>query len=1467
MSSHSRVVSPAIVFFITAAAFAGSQPGLPASQSRTAALHPVDRQMREQFPAIALDSQATLEPAQQVVAGQTVSGMRVHPLRDAVAAHSSLQQLAPSSIGGSDGDSVGLRVFYPSSYSDAFVVELGGQRVALRAVGAHYAQGSTESGKLFYNSAHNSVDVIEVPSSGRSEELLLLRDERAPKNFEYEIVEMRGVLALLLQDGAIRFAPEHMPAAAEVLNNQFVAPLQSIQIDRPWVIDADGRRSESAARWTILDKNDGEPQRIRLTLDAEGLVYPMVIDPTVSVTGNMTSRRGHHTATMLSNGKVLMAGGHNNGVYLNTAELYDPATGTFTATGTMTAARYDHTATLLPNGKVLITGGFDSVNFLNTAELFDPASGTNGTFTAVAVNMTAARQLHAATLLPNGKVLITGGQTTGSAYLNTAELYDPSGGTNGTFAAVAVNMTAPRSSQIATLLPNGKVLITGGETTGVTYLSSAELFDPALGTNGTFTAVAVSMTSMRGYHKAILLPNGLVLITGGLSNSSTVVNTAELYNPAAGTNGTFTATGVMTTARAVHTATLLPNGKVLVAGGLNFGGYLNTMDLFDPAAGTNGTFSPATSNLIGPFAFHTATLLPSGKVLIAGGNDSGGDKNAAQLYDQASGAQQFSSTSGPMTAARQDHASTLLSNGKVLLTGGYATATNVTATAELYDPSANTFTATSAPMTSVREDHTSTLLLNGLVLITGGLDGFHAQNTAELYNPSSGTPFTATSSPMTSARQYHTATLLPDGKVLIVGGNDQNGLAQNTAELYDPTGATSFTPISALLNNDRVFHTATLLPNGKVLIAGGINGLTAELYDPASGTFTATGSMSVTRQFHRATLLPNGKVLITGGNSTSTTAELFDPAAGANGTFTAVTSPMTSPRFLYHTATLLPGGQVLITGGQDSSTSLNTAELYEPDRGTNGTFSAVTATMTTARYIHTATLLTNGKALIAGGSSGTSAELFNAGLGYLDSRRPVVSPIGSVLCQPAHLSLSGSFFTSDSEGSSGSNTSAANAPLLRLQRVDNDQFQFALSQSFSASSFFSTILSSLASGRYRAAIVSNAIPSLEQIIDVETAPLLGSYATTSVNVSTSTTVTPTSLPSGYNGAFYEVHVSTSGGFTGTLAINATTGVVTVTNAGPIGTYTITVSASTNCSSPTTTFTLNVLGPPAAITATGGTPQSTQTGNAFATQLQAKVTDSAGHPLNNAGVVFTAPSQSGASATLPNSGSALTNSSGVASITATANANLGSYNVTASIGAFSATFALTNTVATPANVVATATSPTSVLITWNGSAGATYQVTRVQAGNVQVTAGSSTSGSVVDSPVSANTSYLYKVRAISPSVSPFGTPDLATTVIFTDPSLVTGIAIKAAHITELRTAVDAVRSLASLGGGSYTTNPSPASGVAIKAAHLTELRTALDQARATVFLSLPAIVYTTPNIVAGTTKISAADINDLRSGVR
>ena len=173
MSNRTRVAW-LIAFFLTTTAFAGPQPRRAAATSaRTRALLPLERQVREQFPSVVLDSQATLEPAQELVAGQMVSGMRACPLRIGQSARLPLQPLALSPPSDGDAGAVGaLRVFYPASYNEAFVVEFGEQRVALRAIGAHFAQATTSAGKLFYTSPHDSVDVIEVPSAERSEELL-----------------------------------------------------------------------------------------------------------------------------------------------------------------------------------------------------------------------------------------------------------------------------------------------------------------------------------------------------------------------------------------------------------------------------------------------------------------------------------------------------------------------------------------------------------------------------------------------------------------------------------------------------------------------------------------------------------------------------------------------------------------------------------------------------------------------------------------------------------------------------------------------------------------------------------------------------------------------------------------------------------------------------------------------------------------------------------------------------------------------------------------------------------------------------------------------------------------------------------------------------------------------------------------------------------------------------------------------
>ena len=345
----------------------------------------------------------------------------------------------------------------------------------------------------------------------------------------------------------------------------------------------------------------------------------------------------------------------------------------------------------------------------------------------------------------------------------------------------------------------------------------------------------------------------------------------------------------------------------------------------DAGPAPQGIFTP-TGNMTVPRFQHTATLLPSGKVLIAGGQftDPMGemglvyDTSGAELYDLA--AESFTATGG-MSAARFGHSATLLPSGKVLIAGGADRRDGLSmqglASAELYDPAAGTFTATGG-MNTVRYGHTATLLPSGKVLIAGG----DASGTsAELYDPAAGT-FTATGTVTTGAQ---TATLLLSGKVLVTG-------VDAGAELYDPAAGT-FTATGSMAVA-RSAHTATLLPSGKVLVAGGFDGrnllASAELYDPVAGLFTSTGSLTTARELQTATLLPNGKVLVVGGTESwgtpaAANAELYDPAAG---TFTA-TANMNVARF-GQTATLLPSGAVLVVGGKDSGDDvLASAELYQ----------------------------------------------------------------------------------------------------------------------------------------------------------------------------------------------------------------------------------------------------------------------------------------------------------------------------------------------------------------------------------------------------------------------------------------------------------------------------------------------------------------------------------------------------------
>jgi N-acetylneuraminic acid mutarotase len=278
----------------------------------------------------------------------------------------------------------------------------------------------------------------------------------------------------------------------------------------------------------------------------------------------MSDCRFFHTASVLKNGQVLVAGGyiddpeHSKNVKytLDGAELYDSTTRSWTSTGSLNHERHSHTASVLPNGKVLVVGGLDD-DFLNSAELYDPSTGNWSTTDS----MYYKRVWHTTIVLVNGKVLITGGISNENGTSKTVELYDPS---TEKWENVS-SMNYARFGHTATLLTNGKVLVVGGLDRTGNVLNSTELFDPSTGT----WTVTGSMINERSKHTASLLTNGKVLVVGGGTSNAMFpggnpINTAEIYDPS---TGTWTNTSSMHYERAWHTASVLENGNVLVVGG------------------------------------------------------------------------------------------------------------------------------------------------------------------------------------------------------------------------------------------------------------------------------------------------------------------------------------------------------------------------------------------------------------------------------------------------------------------------------------------------------------------------------------------------------------------------------------------------------------------------------------------------------------------------------------------------------------------------------------------------------------------------------------------------------------------------------------------------------------------------------------------------------------------------------------
>jgi N-acetylneuraminic acid mutarotase len=374
-----------------------------------------------------------------------------------------------------------------------------------------------------------------------------------------------------------------------------------------------------------------------------------------SATGSLLTARTEFTTTLLPDGRVLAAGGVSDCCeeqVLASAELYDPTTGEWSATGSMVTPRANHTATLLPNGKVLVAGGdcpgltdpscrvvppgdIDPDAAITLAELYDPATGT----WSPTGKMTTARFGHTATLLDDGTVLAVGAEHADDAILPSADIYDPKTGKWSAASAMSVG----RTQQFTVKLVDGRVLVAGGmgPSTPATHeeLGTAEIFDPK---TGRWTATGNMITPRAQGGPAVLLSDGTVLVPGGGGDGDTLLGSAEIYDPA---RGEWRSTTSMPEPRVGFAAVPLRDGRVFLVGGFTEDGAADPSGvtasnpllpalMFDPA--TPGWTDAGSLGTTGRSFALTATLLSDGRVLVAGGfGGPSGPTSTAYLFDPA----------------------------------------------------------------------------------------------------------------------------------------------------------------------------------------------------------------------------------------------------------------------------------------------------------------------------------------------------------------------------------------------------------------------------------------------------------------------------------------------------------------------------------------------------------------------------------------------------------------------------------------------------------------------------------------------------------------------------------------------------------------------------------------------------------------------------------------------------------------
>jgi large repetitive protein len=793
---------------------------------------------------------------------------------------------------------------------------------------------------------------------------------------------MLGVAIILLQAGSVLASPTARGKNDVILpqNWEETGPMHASRVDFTLSLLPDGKALAAGGSY-----DDGTPHYLNTSESYDMLTGVW------SLAGNMNTPRARHTATVLLDGRVLVAGGINGIGPQSSADIFDPVSRTWSPTGDMGHARFSHTATRLNDGRVLVVGGCQSFSCLTSAEIYDPATG----LWQSAANLPAgARKDHTAVLLQDGSVLVSGGVNPGSpaTYFKTAYRYNP--GIN-TWSA-AGSMIEYRAQHTAVLQRNGKVMVAGGEGTPPlgtrSYPMVTEAYDPVANSWAKLKNTSnedIMIDYGRAQALGVLDPYGSFYLFGGFDGTAagsvqyrSLNNDTDVWYPH----------GSLSRPRYGAAAVQLSNGAILLAGGKGVSGSLADAEINHPREGS--TELDTGTGILGT-VYSSGTLMPNGDILFTGGAndvDSGTGKpchKTAYLWLE----EEAIDALAPMHWERCFHTTTLLPDGRVVVIGGtVATGGSAAGAAEIL--SGGVWTSLGGPSFTGPE---TALLPNGEILIIDPSTRPHGY----LFNPKNLT-FRQTVGDYTGTYSSFTLTLMNNGKALILGSS-----GSDVIEVYDPQTET-FSVVSAL-SDRRVAHTATLMPDGKVLIAGGRYGSGPNQGKPISATY------------------------------------LFNPNVTPPTNPWTILDVLNQPRY-NHSAVLLPDGRVAVLGGQLGATgdTIDAVELYNPAEN----MWRVVGTLLVERASHKTILSSKGKLVTFGGyGDGYSARitveqfLFSnvstSGLFW----RPTVTDTVCLNCPSGkQIDVTGSGFTSPPEGTNGGSAqSPANTPLVQIMRLDNQQ--------------------------------------------------------------------------------------------------------------------------------------------------------------------------------------------------------------------------------------------------------------------------------------------------------------------------------------------------------------------------------------------------------------------------------------------